>query len=118
MSHGPRLEGKVAIITGGGFGLGAGIVKKFCFEGAKVVIMDINLSNAQKVASEQPSGQVVTLQGDVSVESSWKAALDLALRIFGKLDVVVNNAGVVYVAKSSIEVSEEHHDRMMRVNVK
>lgn len=118
MSYGPRLKGKVAIVTGGGFGLGAGIVKKFCFEGARVVIMDLNEPNAQKVASEQPAGQAVALRGDVSEEASWKSALELALKEFGELDIVVNNAGVVYVAKSSIEVSEADYDRVMNVNVK
>lgn len=118
MSHPGRLEGKTAIVTGGGGGFGAGIVDKFIFEGAQVVVMDINEKDALAKASAYQSHQAVSLKGDVSSEADWKAALSLAVEKFGKLDVVVNNAGVVYKACPSIETSEADYDRVMRVNLK
>ncbi|KAI9870994.1 MAG: Dehydrogenase reductase SDR member 4, partial [Pleopsidium flavum] len=113
-----RLQGKVAIVTGGGSGFGAGIVKKFTSEGAKVLVLDINEIDAQKVASASPKSSAIPLRGDVSSESDWKTALNTVTSEFGGLDVVVNNAGVVHKAQSSIEVSEEDYDRMFNINVK
>lgn len=118
MSRAGRLEGKVAIVTGGGAGFGVGIVEKFVIEGAKVVVLDINEKDAKKVASAHPNGSTVGIKGDVASEADWKAALDIAVKTFGRLDVVVNNAGVVYKACPSIETSEEDYDRVMRVNLK
>lgn len=118
MSHPGRLEGKTAIITGGGRGFGSGIVDKFIFEGAQVVVMDLNESDALAKASSYQPHQAVGLKGDVSSESDWRAALSLAIETFDKLDIVVNNAGVVYKACPSIETSEEDYDLVMRVNLK
>lgn len=113
-----RLENKIAIITGGATGFGAGIVEKFITEGAKVVIVDIDEAGAKEKAASYPNNCAVALRGDVSTEYSWMAALDAAVANFGGLDIVVNNAGVVHKAKSSIEVSEEDYDRMFNINVK
>lgn len=113
-----RLEGKVAIITGGGSGFGAGIVQKFVLEGCRVVIWDINSATAEKLASSLDNDRAVAFQGDVSNISDWGSALRQTLDTFGRLDIVVNNAGVVHVAKSSEEVAEEEVDRMWRINVK
>lgn len=90
-----RLSGKVAIVTGAGFGFGEGITKKFVEEGAKVVMVDINVANGERVAAAQPAGTVVFVAGDVSVEADWQKVVDRALAEFGQIDVVVNNAGVV-----------------------
>ena len=90
-----RLEGKVAIVTGGGHGFGLGIVQKFVMEGAKVVIFDINKELGQKAASANKGCKFV--QGDVSVKKDWEMSLDTAVKDFGKCDIVVNNAGILIV---------------------
>jgi len=90
-----RLEGKVAIVTGGGHGFGLGIVQKFVKEGAKVVIFDINKELGEKAASANKGCKFV--QGDVSVKKDWEKALDAAVQDFGKCDIVVNNAGILIV---------------------
>jgi len=91
-----RLEGKVAIISGGAHGFGYGIVKKFVQEGAKVVIVDINEQGVSKVASEFGKSAAY-VAGDVGTRAPWEKALSTALDKFGKLDIVVNNAGILIV---------------------
>ncbi|KAL1963346.1 hypothetical protein VTN77DRAFT_8467 [Rasamsonia byssochlamydoides] len=113
-----RLAEKVAIVTGAGQGFGEGITKKFIEEGAKVVLVDINTANAERVAAAQPPGTAVFVTGDVSVEADWRKAIDTALAQFGQVDVVVNNAGVVNIAMPSIEVVEQEFDRLIRINTK
>ncbi|KAF2092393.1 NAD(P)-binding protein [Rhizodiscina lignyota] len=118
MSHPGRLEGKIAIVTGGALGLGEGIVRKFIHEGAKVVIFDINSANGEKVASSLPSESVAFIQGDATKDEDWEKALKLTLDKFGGLTTVVNNAGVVHNATPSYEVSETEYNRIMHINVK
>lgn len=98
-----RLQGKVAIVTGGSGGFGLGIVQKFVKEGAKVVILDVNAEGGKKAESENPGTKFV--KGDVSARKDWETALDTALKEFGKLDIVVNNAGILIV-KVSFLISE------------
>ena len=101
-----RLSGKTAIVTGAGAGFGEGIAKKFVEEGANVLIWDINPSTAAKVAAalDTTGTQTLPFTGDVSNAADWDRALEEALRKWGALDVLVNNAGVVYPATPSIEV--------------
>jgi 3-oxoacyl-[acyl-carrier protein] reductase len=90
-----RIEGKVAIITGGGSGFGFGIAEKFLEEGAKCVIIDIVEGQAGKLASSKSGCRF--LKGDISSRAVWEEGLALALKDFGRLDVVVNNAGILIV---------------------
>ncbi|KAL2430663.1 4-formylbenzenesulfonate dehydrogenase TsaC1/TsaC2 [Exophiala dermatitidis] len=113
-----RLDGKVALVTGGSLGFGAAIIKKFQTEGARVVAVDISPTLTQSVSESYPDGSVVAVIGDVSRVETWTTALDTALKRFGKLDIVVNNAGVIYDNTPSHEVEEAEFDRLMRINVK
>ena len=113
-----RLQDKVAIVTGGGDGFGAGIVDKLVAEGAKVVVMDINEAAASKKAALYPNGCVIALHGDVSSEASWKNVLEKTISEFEYLDIVVNNAGICPPGGPSTEVSEKEFERLFDVNVK
>jgi NAD(P)-dependent dehydrogenase (short-subunit alcohol dehydrogenase family) len=93
-----RLDGKVALITGGASGIGLATVRKFVREGAQVMIADINLAQARaaaaEVASEGFQGRVDAVGVDVSVYAEVEAAVARAVEVFGKLDVIFNNAGI------------------------
>jgi 3-oxoacyl-[acyl-carrier protein] reductase len=115
---GDRLQNKVAIITGGGSGFGAAIVKKFVLEGARVLIWDINAEPATSLSSSLASGKTSVFTGDVSKPKDWSTALQQTIEKFGKVDIVVNNAGVVHVAKPSEEIEESEVDRMWNINFK
>ena len=112
-----RLEGKVAIITGGAQGFGAGIAQVFAREGAKVVVTDINTEGAEKMAESLPGG-AIGIGGDVSKLGDVKAIVAKVIAAFGQLDIIVNNAGTSHRNKPMIEVTEEEFDRVFAVNVK
>ena len=110
-----RLQGKTAIVTGGASGFGAGIVRKFVAEGAKVMIADINGDGATALAKELGAlAQQVDLSKAASVDEMAKAALGA----FGKLDILVNNAGVSHMPAPLDEISEADFDRVVAVNIK
>lgn len=110
-----RLQGKTAIVTGGGSGFGAGIVRKFAAEGARVMVVDLKLEAAQAVADEVGG---LPHQTDVASGESV-AALAQAVEIaFGAPDILVNNAGTTFLPKFLEEVTEEEFDRVTRVNTK
>lgn len=92
-----RVEGKVALVTGGGSGLGAEDCRLLAAEGAKVLVCDINRDAANKVAAEI-GDNAAGFQHDVSSEDDWKAAIAAVDGRFGGLNILVNNAGIVVVA--------------------
>ena len=110
-----RLKNKIAIVTGGGSGFGAGIVKKFIQEGAKVVVADINLENAKKVAMDTGGFAV---EVDVSNSLSFKNLVDKTLEKFGKIEIMVNNAGITHLPNSMENISEAEFDKIFAVNSK
>lgn len=110
-----RLQGKVAIVTGGGQGYGEEIVRKFVREGAKVVLADIVDSQGTKVAGEVGCTFV---HMDVSQRSDWQNLLDTTIGLHGRLDVIVNNAGYCYNPKPAEEVTDAEFERVFSVNVK
>ncbi len=114
-----RLEGKVALISGGARGQGAVEARMFAAEGAKVVIGDILDQEGKAVEAQiRGSGAEATyVHLDVTSDSDWRSAVDTAISSYGRLDVLVNNAGIV--TRSSIEdTTEEEWDRVMAVNAK
>ncbi|KAI9367741.1 hypothetical protein BJX61DRAFT_527107 [Aspergillus egyptiacus] len=113
----PRLQGKVAIVTGGGSGFGAAIATRFAEEGAKVIIADINTEGGEKVASSN-ADSLVFQRVDVTSVDDWKTVVDLAFSKFGRLDVLINNAGTSYRNKPTLEVTESEWERVFNVNVK
>ncbi len=90
---GDRLQGKVALVTGAGQGIGRAIAVRFAAEGAKVVVSDINRATADAVAAEIGVSAKADVT-DTSSESQVKAAIDGAISAFGTIDIIVNNAGV------------------------
>ncbi|KIC18556.1 SDR family oxidoreductase [Leisingera sp. ANG-DT] len=112
-----RLNGKTAIVTGGASGFGAGIVRKFLAEGARVMIADINGAAAEAMAAELGSN-AITQTVNVADGSSVSAMAEAALAAFGQLDILVNNAGVTHLPSPLEEISEADFDRVLGVNVK
>ncbi|SMX45426.1 glucose 1-dehydrogenase [Actibacterium lipolyticum] len=110
-----RLNGKTAIVTGGGSGFGAGIVRKFAAEGARVMVADINLDSAQSIATETGG---IAHQVDVANDASVKSMATAAFAAFGTLDILVNNAGVTHLPTLMEDVTEEEFDRVLAVNAK
>jgi 3-oxoacyl-[acyl-carrier protein] reductase len=110
-----RLRDKVAIVTGAGSGFGEGIARRFAAEGAKVVVNDINPEGGRRVAADV-GGEFI--QADVTRSADWGRLVQGALSSFGKLDIVVNNAGWTHRNKPYLEVTEAEFDRVYAVNVK
>jgi len=110
-----KLDGKVAIVTGGGGGFGKGITEKFLAEGAKVVIADFSEEVGSKTAKELGCEFI---KANVTKRADWEAVLKLVDEKFGKVDIVVNNAGTTYRNKPTNTVTDEDFDLVMNVNVK
>ena len=114
-----RLDGKVALISGGSRGMGAFEAELFVQEGAKVVICDVRDDEGDALAKKivDRGGEAAFVHLDVTSESDWAAAVREAVERYGKLDVLVNNAGVS--ARGSIEeTSPDDWDRVMDINAK
>jgi NAD(P)-dependent dehydrogenase (short-subunit alcohol dehydrogenase family) len=114
-----RLDGKVALISGGARGQGATEAKLFVREGAKVVFGDILDEEGKRVEAEirAAGGEAIYVHLDVTNEDSWRAAVDTAVRLYGTLNILVNNAGI-YIRKRIEETTEDDLDQIMAVNVK
>ena len=114
-----RLEGKVALISGGARGMGAVEAKLFVQEGAKVVFGDIREEDGQKLEAEiaESGGEAVFTKLDVTNSDDWQSAVDLAVSRFGKLDILVNNAGI-YDRATVEDTTEEMWDRVLDINAK
>jgi len=112
-----RLAGKIAVVTGAGGGFGEGIARRFADEGARVVVADLKAEAARRVAGEI-GGAALPVQGDVSLGTDVQAMVDAAVKEFGGLDIVVNNAGTTHRNQPMTEVDEATFDRVYAVNVK
>ena len=112
-----RIPNKVAIITGAGSGFGEGIAKRFAAEGAKVVVADINAEGAKRVADEIGDA-AVAITTDVTSAADVAAMIAVAEESFGRLDILINNAGYTSRNGSMMEVDEATYDRIFNVNTK
>ncbi len=112
-----RLTGKTAIVTGGASGFGAGIVRKFASEGARVLVVDINADGAASMAEEVGNG-ALSIACNVADGASVVEMAAYAIKEFGQVDILVNNAGITHLPKPMEEVTEEEFDRVFAVNCK
>jgi len=114
-----RLAGKVALISGGARGQGAAETRLFVREGAAVVFGDVLDDEGKKVEAEirANGGRATYVHLDVTREADWRAAVATAVQTYGRLSVLVNNAGILFRAKIE-DTSEVDWDRIMAVNVK
>ena len=87
-----RLSGRVVVVTGGGQGIGAAIARRLASDGARVVVLDLHLADAERVAANLPDGQA--LQADVTDLPRLREVVDAVRAQFGRLDILVNNAGI------------------------
>jgi 3-oxoacyl-[acyl-carrier protein] reductase len=112
-----RLANKTALVTGAAQGFGLGIAETFAREGAKVAFLDLN-EGAAKDAAAKVGASAIALGCDVSDGAQVANAVQATIRAFGRLDIVVNNAGTTHRNKPMLDVTEEEFDRVFAVNVK
>ena len=112
-----RLDGKGALVTGAGSGIGRCIAETHAREGARVVLADIN-GDAAKSAARTIGNSAIALRCDVSKKADIDGVVEETLAAFGVLDILVNNAGATHVNKPVLEISEAEYDRIFAVNVK
>ena len=110
-----RLKEKVSVITGAASGFGLGIAKKFAEEGAKLILADINKDLLDKVSKDLDQDFFYV---DVASSSSMQRLSDYILNKYGRIDIMVNNAGITHLPKPLEDVTEEEFDKVFRVNSK
>lgn len=110
-----RLKGKVALVTGAASGFGAATARRFAQEGARVLVCDLNAEQGEQIAGEIGG---LAMRCDVGDSAQVAQAVQTATAKWGRLDIVVNNAGITHRNKPAGEVTEAEFDSLYRVNVK
>ena len=115
-----RVKDKSIIVTGAGSGIGEGIARRMAAEGARVVVNDINVAMGEKVVAAivKAGGTASFFKADVTKTAEVKALVAAAVERYGKLDVMVNNAGWTHLNQSALDVSEDDFDKCYAINVK
>jgi NAD(P)-dependent dehydrogenase (short-subunit alcohol dehydrogenase family) len=115
-----RLQGKIAIVTGGGGGIGRATALRFAQEGAKVVIADTNIDSGLQTESliKEQGKEAVFLKTDVSNSVQMKELIQKAVDTYGSLHILFNNAGIGNPTVKSVDMSEEEWDRVIDINLK
>lgn len=113
-----RLDGKVALVTGGAMGIGSAIAERFIEAGASVTIFDVNAEAVRQQARRlSDRGSILALEGDTADEAAVRSAVERTAAEFGSFDILVNNAGIEY-SSAVVEMKSEAWDRVMAVNLK
>jgi len=113
-----RLENKVAVITGGSGGIGSATARIFLDEGAKVLLVDLNEDKLKEVVAELDSSDVSYIVADVSKDDDTKKYIDIAVKRYGKIDILFSNAGVEGVVQPLTEYPEDVFNNVIAVNLK
>jgi 3-oxoacyl-[acyl-carrier protein] reductase len=112
-----RLDGKTALVTGAGSGIGKCIAETYAREGARVALADIN-GEAAKSAARTIGNNAIALRFDVSKKADIDGVVGETVAAFGALDILVNNAGATHVNRPMLEIDEAEYDRIFAINVK
>lgn len=114
-----RMQGKIAVVTGASSGMGREIALLFAKEGATVIAVARREDRLKEIAQAAAtfSGEIIPYAGDISLKEVNEGMIDLALQKFGKLDVLINNAGIMDEFIPVGEVTDEHWDKIQKVNL-
>jgi 3-oxoacyl-[acyl-carrier protein] reductase len=112
-----RLDGKTALVTGAGSGIGKCIAETYAREGARVALADIN-GEAAKSAARTIGNNAIALRFDVSKKADIDGVVGETVAAFGALDILINNAGATHVNRPMLEIDEAEYDRIFAINVK
>jgi glucose 1-dehydrogenase len=113
-----RLKGRVAVVTGAAQGIGLACARRFAEEGARVVIGDISPNGEASAAELRDQGfEAIFHQGDVGLREAATALIERAVEAFGRVDILINNAGITHVA-DFLDLAEADFDRVLRTNLK
>lgn len=115
-----KLEGKVALVTGGSSGMGRASALAFAREGAKVVVADVAVEGGKETVRKikEAGGEAIFVKADVSKAAEVEALINKAIETYGRLDCAHNNAGVEGTIASTVDCTEESWDRTINVNLK